>query len=56
MDFGLLGDYDAMPDLDDFGELLDDSLEELVTAAKAARDGRRSAQAAPEAARAGDAQ
>ena len=25
MDFGLLGDYDAMPDLDAFGELLAES-------------------------------
>jgi diacylglycerol O-acyltransferase / wax synthase len=34
MDFGLLGDYDAMPDLDDFGELLAASAEELLTAAR----------------------
>ena len=27
MDFGLLGDYDAMHDLDAFGEMVDDSLE-----------------------------
>ena len=37
MDFGLLGDYDAMHDLDAFGEMVDDSLEELVTAAKRRR-------------------
>jgi diacylglycerol O-acyltransferase / wax synthase len=34
MDFGLLGDYDAMPDLEDFGELLRASLAELVAAAE----------------------
>ena len=36
MDFGLLGDYDAMPDLDRVGELLDESLQELLAAADAA--------------------
>jgi hypothetical protein len=35
MDFGLLGDYDAMPDLEDFAQDLSDSLAELVQAAKA---------------------
>ena len=33
--FGLLGDYDAMPDLDAVGEYLEASLTELLTAAKA---------------------
>jgi diacylglycerol O-acyltransferase / wax synthase len=33
MDFGLLGDYDAMPDLERLGELVSESLEELVAAA-----------------------
>ena len=33
MDFGLLGDYDALPDLEDLGNALKDSLEELVEAA-----------------------
>ena len=33
--FGLLGDYDAMPDLDAMGEYLEASLTELLTAAKA---------------------
>jgi WS/DGAT/MGAT family acyltransferase len=37
MDFGLLGDYDAMHDLDAFGEMVDDSLKEMVTAAKRRR-------------------
>ena len=36
MDFGLLGDYDAMPDLERIGELLDESLRELLAAADAA--------------------
>jgi diacylglycerol O-acyltransferase len=35
MDFGLLGDYDAMPDLDAVGEMLSASLEELLEAAGA---------------------
>ena len=34
IDFGLLGDYDAMPDLDDLGGHLEDSLAELLAAAK----------------------
>ncbi len=36
IDFGLLGDYDAMPDLDAFGAMLEESLAELVAAAAAA--------------------
>jgi diacylglycerol O-acyltransferase len=35
MDFGLLGDYDAMPDLERLGEMLSDSLAELLEAAAA---------------------
>jgi WS/DGAT/MGAT family acyltransferase len=34
VDFGLLGDYDALPDLEDFGGYLEDSLAELLEAAK----------------------
>jgi WS/DGAT/MGAT family acyltransferase len=34
MDFGLLGDYDAMPDLEHVGELLGASLAELLDAAQ----------------------
>jgi WS/DGAT/MGAT family acyltransferase len=34
MDFGLLGDYDAMPDLDAVGDALREALEELLTAAR----------------------
>src|SRR5215210_7905375 len=34
MDFGLLGDYDAMPDLDELGQDLSIALEELVVAAE----------------------
>jgi diacylglycerol O-acyltransferase / wax synthase len=33
VDFGLLGDYDAMPDLDVFADYLDDALLELMQAA-----------------------
>ena len=35
MDFGLLGDYDAMPDLERVGEMLQASLAELLEAAEA---------------------
>ena len=35
IDFGLLGDYDAMADIDFVGERIDASLDELVKAAKA---------------------
>src|SRR5262245_8238284 len=35
MDFGLLGDYDAMPDLDDLGEMLMEARDELLAAAGA---------------------
>ena len=43
VDFGLLGDYDAIPDLDSVGKHLEQSLDELLKAArkqsaKAARD------------------
>jgi diacylglycerol O-acyltransferase len=38
MDFGLLGDYDAMPDLDRIGEMLQESLAELLEAADAVAD------------------
>jgi WS/DGAT/MGAT family acyltransferase len=37
VDFGLLGDYDAMPDLDVFADYLDDALAELMEAAGAGR-------------------
>ena len=33
MDFGLLGDYDAMPDIEDLGDALREALAELVEAA-----------------------
>ena len=39
LDFGLLGDYDAMPDLDVLAELLRDSLGELGDAARRVADG-----------------
>ena len=42
IDFGLLGDYDAMPDLDEFAQFLDDARQELVDAAQAtASNGKR---------------
>jgi diacylglycerol O-acyltransferase len=34
VEFGLLGDYDAMPDLEDVGRALEDALEELLAAAR----------------------
>ncbi|MBA2792845.1 MAG: DUF1298 domain-containing protein, partial [Thermoleophilaceae bacterium] len=36
LDFGLLGDYDAMPDIEELAEAFEASLAELVAAAKAA--------------------
>jgi hypothetical protein len=33
VDFGLLGDYDAMPDIDVFGDYIEDALAELMEAA-----------------------
>ena len=35
MDFGLLGDFDAMPDLDALGEMFEEARDELVAAAGA---------------------
>ena len=43
MNFGLLGDYDAMPDLNAFGEAIESSLAELVS--RAARERRRRSKA-----------
>jgi diacylglycerol O-acyltransferase len=34
IDFGLLGDYDAMSDLEEFGQMLEDSLAELLKQAR----------------------
>ncbi len=34
VDFGLLGDYDAMPDIEEFGSMLEDSLAELLKEAR----------------------
>ena len=36
LDFGLLGDYDAMPDIEEFADHLAASLDELVQAARQA--------------------
>ncbi|MEX2194411.1 MAG: wax ester/triacylglycerol synthase family O-acyltransferase [Thermoleophilaceae bacterium] len=45
VDFGLLGDYDAMPDLEELGGYMGDALAELLAAAGGKRE--RSAKAAP---------
>jgi hypothetical protein len=37
LDFGLLGDYDALPDLDDLAAALLDAIAELAAAAGVAR-------------------
>jgi hypothetical protein len=34
VDFGLLGDYDAMADIEEFGTMLEDSLAELLKVAR----------------------
>ncbi|HWH44596.1 MAG TPA: wax ester/triacylglycerol synthase family O-acyltransferase [Thermoleophilaceae bacterium] len=39
LEFGLLGDYDAMPDIEDFGGLLGESLAELLAAARGPEGG-----------------
>ena len=36
VDFGLLGDYDAMPDIESLGELIEEALAELLEAARGA--------------------
>jgi hypothetical protein len=43
MNFGLLGDYDAMPDLNAFGDAIETCLAELVSLAR--RDARQPATA-----------
>jgi hypothetical protein len=45
MDFGLLGDYDAMTDIEELGEALRSALAELVAAARPARKRRSTARA-----------
>jgi len=47
LDFGLLADYDAVPDLDDLGTYLQESLAELVAAAAARSNGRATVPAVP---------
>jgi diacylglycerol O-acyltransferase len=52
LDFGLLGDYDAMPDLDDLAHDLSAAIDELAVAAGVPADGhRRSGRARPAARR-----
>jgi diacylglycerol O-acyltransferase / wax synthase len=38
LNFGLLGDYDALPDLDGLGDMLEGAIDELVGLAKKTRD------------------
>jgi len=41
VDFGLLGDYDALADIDQFGELIEQSIDELIDAAEKSRPPKR---------------
>jgi diacylglycerol O-acyltransferase / wax synthase len=50
LDFSLLGDYDAMPDIEDVGTYVEDALEELLEAAGRPPGKRRRAKPAPTAA------
>jgi WS/DGAT/MGAT family acyltransferase len=45
MDFGLLGDFDAMPDLDALGAMFEEARDELVSAASAPTNGASSSRA-----------
>ena len=47
IDFGLLGDYDALPDLEDLGEDLRHSLAELVEAAAGPKPRKRARKPVP---------
>ena len=47
LDFSLLGDYDAMPDIDELGGFLEDALAELLEAAGTPPGRKRRAKAAP---------
>ena len=40
LDFGLLGDYDAMPDIDELAEAFAESLQEMVEVARRRTAGR----------------
>jgi diacylglycerol O-acyltransferase / wax synthase len=46
IDFGLLGDYDAMEDLDEFADGISDAIEELIEAAKAVEPERKKSEPA----------
>ncbi len=46
IDFGLLGDYDAMEDLEEFAEGISDAIEELTEAAKAVEPDRKKSEPA----------
>jgi WS/DGAT/MGAT family acyltransferase len=41
VDFGLLGDYDAMPDLSDVGQYIEDALTEMLEAARQVKPARK---------------
>jgi hypothetical protein len=47
LNFGLLGDYDALPDLETFGEALEASIDELVSLAQREQQRRERGSAAP---------
>jgi len=47
LNFGLLGDYDALPDLETIGDAIEASMDELVTMARAERDRRAAAADTP---------
>src|SRR3954447_13318647 len=47
IDYGLLGDYDAMPDLDEFAQMLDDARQELVDRAAGQGHNGRAAASSP---------
>ena len=53
VDFGLLADYDAMPDIDAFAAHLEESLAELLAAARERRQGEREVERAQEGRHAG---
>jgi diacylglycerol O-acyltransferase len=49
VEIGLISDYDALPELDEFAEALEDSLEELLVAAESRGEGGRTESPAPSA-------
>jgi WS/DGAT/MGAT family acyltransferase len=51
MDFGLLGDFDAMPDLDDLGRMFEEARDELLAAARETSPGGEAGYGRPDGAR-----